>query len=79
MTTASSSPLERLLALLDLECVGEDAFRGYSPPTAGPMVFGGQAIPLRLSYGVRAFEPGLEAAQMLAEADAAMFLRKGRR
>jgi diguanylate cyclase (GGDEF)-like protein len=44
-----------------------------------PLVFGGQAIPLRLSYGVRAFEPGLEAAQMLAEADAAMFLRKGRR
>ncbi len=44
MTTASSSPLEHLLALLDLECVGEDAFRGYSPPTAGPMVFGGQAI-----------------------------------
>jgi acyl-CoA thioesterase-2 len=37
--------LERLLALLDLETVGEDAFRGYSPPTAaGPMVFGGQAI-----------------------------------
>jgi len=39
-----SSPLERLLALLDLEPVGEDAFRGYSPPTAGRMVFGGQAI-----------------------------------
>ncbi len=40
-----SSPLERLLALLDLEPVGEDAFRGYSPSTAvGPMVFGGQAI-----------------------------------
>ncbi len=44
MTTASSSPLERLLALLDLECVGEDAFRGHSPPTAGRTVFGGQAV-----------------------------------
>ena len=44
---------------------------------AEPLVFEGRIIPLRLSYGVRAFEPGLEAAQMLAEADAAMFLRKG--
>jgi diguanylate cyclase (GGDEF)-like protein len=41
-----------------------------------PVVFGGQAIPLTLSYGVRAFAPGIDAAQMLAEADAAMFLRK---
>ncbi|MGA8169286.1 MAG: acyl-CoA thioesterase II [Methylocystis sp.] len=39
-----STPLEHLLALLDLEEVGEDAFRGYSPPTAGRSVFGGQAI-----------------------------------
>jgi diguanylate cyclase (GGDEF)-like protein len=44
-----------------------------------PVVFEGRAIPLRLSYGVRTFEPGMEAAQMLAEADAAMFLRKGGR
>lgn len=34
---------------------------------------------VRLSYGVRTFEPGLEGAQMLAEADAAMFVRKGDR
>ncbi len=32
-----------------------------------------------LSYGVRAFEAGMDAAQMLAEADAAMFVRKGAR
>jgi diguanylate cyclase (GGDEF)-like protein len=44
-----------------------------------PLVFGGQAIPLRLSFGVRSYEQGIEAAQMLAEADAAMFLRKGGR
>ncbi|OYX36477.1 MAG: GGDEF domain-containing protein [Caulobacterales bacterium 32-69-10] len=44
-----------------------------------PLVFEGKSIPLRLSYGVRAFEPGMEAAQMLAEADAAMFLAKARR
>ncbi len=41
---ASSSPTQRLLGLLDLECAGEDAFRGYSPPTAGRTVFGGQAV-----------------------------------
>ena len=46
---------------------------------AEPVVFGGQAIPLRISYGVRTFEPGTGAAQVLAEADAAMFLRKGER
>ncbi|HTK36151.1 MAG TPA: GGDEF domain-containing protein [Caulobacteraceae bacterium] len=46
---------------------------------AEPLVFEGKAIPLRVSYGVRTFEPGLEAAQMLAEADAAMYLRKGSR
>jgi diguanylate cyclase (GGDEF)-like protein len=39
----------------------------------------GAAGPIRLSYGVRVFEPGMEAAQMLAEADAAMFVRKGDR
>jgi diguanylate cyclase (GGDEF)-like protein len=44
-----------------------------------PLVFLGQQIPLRLTYGVRAFEPGMEAAQMVAEADAAMFLRKSQR
>jgi acyl-CoA thioesterase-2 len=38
------SPLESLLRLLDLERTGEDAFRGYSPPNAGRMVFGGQAV-----------------------------------
>jgi diguanylate cyclase (GGDEF)-like protein len=46
---------------------------------AEPAVFDGRAIPLRISFGVRAFEPGLGAAQALAEADAAMFLRKGAR
>jgi diguanylate cyclase (GGDEF)-like protein len=46
---------------------------------AEPLVFDGKAIPLRLSYGVRTSEPGLEPAQMLAEADAAMYLRKGSR
>jgi diguanylate cyclase (GGDEF)-like protein len=35
--------------------------------------------PIRVSYGVRTFEPGLQAPQILAEADAAMFVRKGGR
>jgi diguanylate cyclase (GGDEF)-like protein len=39
----------------------------------------GRAIALEASFGVRAFELGVEAAQMLAEADAAMFIHKGRR
>jgi diguanylate cyclase (GGDEF)-like protein len=39
----------------------------------------GRAIRLGASFGVRAFEKGLDAAQVMAEADAAMFLRKGER
>ena len=46
---------------------------------AEPVVFERLSIPLRISYGVRSFEPGLSPAQALAEADAAMFLRKGGR
>jgi acyl-CoA thioesterase-2 len=38
------SPLEELLALLDLEQIGDDLYRGLSPPTAGRMVYGGQAV-----------------------------------
>lgn len=39
----------------------------------------GRAIPLSISYGVRGFEPGMTAAQMMAEADAAMYLNKASR
>jgi diguanylate cyclase (GGDEF)-like protein len=44
-----------------------------------PVGVDGRAIPVRLSAGVRAFEPGLTPARWLAEADAAMFVRKGER
>ena len=44
---------------------------------AEPVVFAGRSIPVRVSAGVRAFEPGLTPAQWIAEADAAMFVRKG--
>jgi diguanylate cyclase (GGDEF)-like protein len=46
---------------------------------ASPAGHQGRAIPLSISYGVRAFEPGMTAAQMMAEADAAMYLNKARR
>jgi hypothetical protein len=46
---------------------------------AEPLVVAGRAIPLKLSFGARAFESGLDVATMLAEADAAMFLNKGER
>jgi diguanylate cyclase (GGDEF)-like protein len=39
----------------------------------------GPSGPIRLSYGIRTFEPGMEGTRMLAEADAAMFVRKGDR
>jgi len=55
------------------EAKAESLARAVEDAPPGP---GG---PIRLSYGVRAFEPGVEAAQMLAEADAAMFVRKGER
>ena len=42
-----------------------------------PVVFEGRAIAVRLSAGVRAYEAGLTPARWLAEADAAMFVRKG--
>ncbi len=44
---------------------------------AAPVVFEGHAIPVRISAGVRPYEAGLTPAQWVAEADAAMFVRKG--
>jgi diguanylate cyclase (GGDEF)-like protein len=44
-----------------------------------PVIFEGRAIRIGASFGVRPFEKGLEAAQMMAEADAAMFVRKAER
>ncbi len=42
-----------------------------------PLIHKGKAIALRISAGVRAFAPGTDAPQWLAQADAAMFLHKG--
>ena len=53
----SLSPLQQFLALLDLESIGEDAYRGYSPPTAGRTVFGGQAVAQALVAAQRSVSP----------------------
>jgi acyl-CoA thioesterase II len=39
-----TEPTQQLLDLLDLENLGDDRFRGYSPATAGKQVYGGQAV-----------------------------------
>lgn len=38
------SPTRDLLTLLDLETIGDDRFRGYSPASSGRQVYGGQAV-----------------------------------
>jgi len=44
-----------------------------------PAVFEGRSILLALSFGMRCFSPGLTAAELLSQADAAMYLHKGLR
>ncbi len=45
MTHANASTdLGTLLGLLDLEQIGEDAFRGYHPKQVGSRTFGGQLV-----------------------------------
>jgi diguanylate cyclase (GGDEF)-like protein len=41
-----------------------------------PAIHEGRTVPLRVSYGLRLFEPGITPADLLAGADAAMFLNK---
>ncbi len=43
---------------------------------ATPLVHGGRRLPLSVSVGVRALEPGRAPAELLADADAAMYLHK---
>ena len=44
-----------------------------------PVVHDGRSFPVSVSYGVRALEPGRSAAELLADADAAMYLNKAAR
>jgi diguanylate cyclase (GGDEF)-like protein len=46
---------------------------------AETILFEGRSVRVGASFGVRSFEKGVDAAQMMAEADAAMFVRKGAR
>jgi len=41
-----------------------------------PVDLGDWSAPLRISYGVQAIEPGRDPEEVLAEADARMFVRK---
>jgi PleD family two-component response regulator len=41
-----------------------------------PVQVGEWSVPLRISWGVREIEPGADPEVALAEADAAMFLKK---
>ncbi len=43
---------------------------------ATPAIHEGRAVPLRVSFGMRMFEPGVTPADLLAGADAAMYLNK---
>ena len=43
---------------------------------AQPVRWGGQSFKLSIAHGVRAWEPGKTAEELLSEADAAMYLRK---
>jgi diguanylate cyclase (GGDEF)-like protein len=68
-----------ILAQADREQAGIKAASLVEELEKAPVIFEGRAIRLGASFGVRAFEKGLDALQMMAEADAAMFIRKGER
>jgi acyl-CoA thioesterase II len=54
---AINASVVELLKLLDLETLGEDAFRGYSPPNAPQAVYGGQAVAQALVAAQRTVPP----------------------
>jgi len=64
--------LTRLLALLDLEKAGEDAFTGFSPPEPVQRVFGGQVLSQALVAATRTVD-----AARLCHSFHAYFLRPG--
>ncbi len=68
-----------LLARAPLEDALAKAASLAAAVTATPLVHEGRSLPLSVSYGVRALEAGRDAAQTLAEADAAMYLAKAAR
>lgn len=65
-----------LLAQADLETALTKARALADAVMDAPVEFGEWSAPLHISYGVREIEPGVDPEVALAEADAAMFLRK---
>ncbi len=57
MSAESDTPADELLKLLDIETIGEDRYRGYSPASAGKQVYGGQAIAQALVAATRTAPP----------------------
>ena len=72
MSSPSSSPTPTLTPACESRALAQAI-------AAIPLVVGGERVRLSASWGVRGFEPDMSADQMLAEADAAMFVRKGSR
>ncbi len=68
-----------LLAQAEAEAARAKAASLVAALEREPVGVEGAAIMLSISAGVRAYEPGMEPARWLAEADAAMFVRKGSR
>ena len=52
-TASPDFPATEILSLLDLENIGIDRYRGYSPSSAGKQVYGGQAIAQALVAATR--------------------------
>nr|AED89582.1 diguanylate cyclase [Caulobacter vibrioides] len=67
-----------LLAQADKETALAKAQSLAEAVRAEPVEFGEWSAPLHISFGVREIEPGADPEAALAEADAAMFLRKRR-
>ncbi|HEY0948581.1 acyl-CoA thioesterase II [Nocardioides sp.] len=57
MTGAPLSPAEELVALLDLERIDADLFRGRQPDSARARVYGGQVAAQALIAGIRTVDP----------------------
>ncbi|HMK88190.1 MAG TPA: acyl-CoA thioesterase II [Methylocystis sp.] len=53
----SPSPRERLLALFDLEPLGEDCFRGFNAPSGHQRIFGGQVVAQALAAAAMTVPP----------------------
>jgi diguanylate cyclase (GGDEF)-like protein len=65
-----------ILVQTDVEAANAKAERLKQVIQATPIDLGDWSAPVRISYGVRAVEPGMDPEAALAEADARMFVRK---